>query len=85
MAIWSMFKAKPVPADHATGHITDLRVEGNGERERWLFHLDSRPNDEFVFAPTALSPKRRRGDQVTIAFGRPDAGGPLPVEHISAS
>ena len=85
MAIWDIFKARTEAEDRLVGTITDLRVERTDSGERWLFHLDSRPNEDFVFEPSFLSPKRHRGEHVAVTVERGRAGAPRPVDQISAA
>jgi hypothetical protein len=83
MAIWDIFRGRSAVAERAEGRITHLRTEMVGGAERWVFGLDSRPGEEFVFAPTPLSPVRRRGDRIAVAFHRAGDDRPHAVEQIT--
>jgi hypothetical protein len=72
--------------EEVEGTIHDFRVVRDGQRESWLFRLDTRPNATFCFEPSALSARRRVGDRVRVAY-RVDAPAPgrLNAEWIAAA
>jgi hypothetical protein len=85
MAIWDIFKAAEAKEARATGRITDLRVETTDDGERWVFRLEGEP-EEFVYEPSALSPRRRRGEQVVLAYdGSARDGEPRRAEWITSA
>ena len=86
MAIWDIFKAQANREARVEGRITDLRVERLETGERWLFSLDSRPGEQFVFEPSALSPGRRRGERVVLSVDQSaGSNGRHRVDRIAAA
>ena len=86
MAIWDIFKARTEAGQRAEGRITSMHVDRSADGERWTFALDSRPGEEFVFEPTPLSPIRRQGDRVGVAYQQSaDGSGAQPVDQITSA
>lgn len=60
--------------EEATGEITSLSIDPNGDGRSSSFRLDSMPNLEFRQRPNTLTSVHRQGEKVKVVYSMASPG-----------